>query len=114
MVEKLNPFYKLLKAEVPIHITLELKETFDSANKGLIDACKQALKQPIPVKLALMADASFRSAGYGLMIENNQDQKIQIKRKTYAAVALRSKIFLPSQLKMSIFSKKIDNIHGIS
>ena len=47
MVEKLNPFYKLLKAEVPIDITSELKETFDSVNKALNDACQLALKQPI-------------------------------------------------------------------
>ena len=44
-----------------------------------------ALKQPIPGKqLVLMTDASFRSAGYALMIEDNPDQKIQSKRKTYA------------------------------
>ena len=48
MAEKLNPFYKLLKAEVPIKITSELKETFDSINKALNDACELALKQPIP------------------------------------------------------------------
>ena len=42
--EKLNPFYRLLKAEVPINITSELKETFDSINKALIDACELALK----------------------------------------------------------------------
>ena len=48
MAEKLNPFYKLLKAEVPINITSELKETFDSVNKALSDACQLALKQPIP------------------------------------------------------------------
>ena len=47
MAEKLNPFYKLLKAEVPINITSELKETFDSVNKALSDACRLALKQPI-------------------------------------------------------------------
>ena len=47
MAEKLNPFYKLLKAEVPINIISELKETFDSANKALYDACKLALQQPI-------------------------------------------------------------------
>ena len=35
MAEKLNPFYKLLKAEVPINITSELKETFISFNKAL-------------------------------------------------------------------------------
>ena len=48
MDEKLNPFYNLLKAEVPINITSELKKTFDSVNKALSDACKLALEQPIP------------------------------------------------------------------
>ena len=64
MADKLNPFYKLLKAEVPINITSQLKETFDTVNKALSDACELALKQPIPGKqLVLMTDASFRSAG---------------------------------------------------
>ena len=76
MAEKLNPFYKLLKTQVPINITSELKETFDSVNKALNDACDLALKQPIPGKqLVLMTDASFRSAGNALMIEDNPDQK---------------------------------------
>ena len=83
MVEKLNPFNNLLKAEVPINITSELKETFDSVNKALSDACKVALKQPIPAKqLILLTDSSLRSAGYALMIEDNPDQKIQPNRKT--------------------------------
>ena len=78
MAEKLNPFYKLLKAEVPINITPELKGNVDSVNKALSDACELTLKQPIPGKqLVLMTDASFRSAGYALMIEDNPDQKIQ-------------------------------------
>ena len=65
MAEKLNPFYKLLKPEFPINITSELKETFDSINKALSDACQLALKEPISGKqLVLMTDASFRSAGY--------------------------------------------------
>ena len=103
MADKLNPFYKLLKTEVSIDITSELKETFDSVNKPLSDACELALKQPILGKLlVLMTDASFRSAGYALMIEDNPDQKIQSKRKTYAPVAVGSKIFSPAQLKMSI------------
>ena len=64
MAEKLNPFNKLLKAEIPIHIISELKETFDSLKKALSDACELALIQPIPGKqLVLMTDASFRSAG---------------------------------------------------
>ena len=100
MAEKLNPFYKLLKAEVPINITSELKETFDSVNKALSDACQLALKQPIPGKqLVLITDASFRSAEYALMIEDNPDQKIQSKRKTYAPVAFGSKIFSPHSLR---------------
>ena len=108
MAEKLNPFYKLLKTEVPINITSELKATFDSVNKALSVACEIALKQPIPGKqIVLRTDASFRSAGYALMIEDNPDQKIQSKRKTYAPVAFGSKIFSPPQLKMPIYSKEL-------
>ena len=107
MAEKLNPFYKLLKAEVPINITSELKETSDSVNNALSDACQLALKQPIPGKqLVLMTDASFRSAGYALLIEDNPDQKMQSKRKSYAPVAFGSKVFSPTQLKMSFYSKE--------
>ena len=108
MAEKLNPFYKFLKAEVPINITSELKETFDSINKALSDACQLALKQPILEKqLVLTTDASFRSAGYALMIEDYPDQKIQSKRKTYAPVAFGSKVFSSAQLKVSIYSKQL-------
>ena len=53
-----------------------------------------------------MTDASFRSSGYALMIEDNPDQKIQSNRKTYAPVAFGSKVFSPAQLKMSIYSKE--------
>ena len=108
MAEKPNPFYKLLKTKVPFNITSELKEKFDSVNKALSDACELALKQPIPGnQLVLMTDASFRSAGYALMIEDNPDQKTQSKRKTYAPVAFGSKIFSPAQQKMSIYSKEV-------
>ena len=41
------------------------------------------------------------------MIEDNPDQKIQSKRKTYAAVAFGSKNFSTEQLKMYIFEKII-------
>ena len=53
-----------------------------------------------------MTDASFRSAGYALMIEDNPDQKIQSERKPYTPVAFGSKIFSPAQLKISIYSKE--------
>ena len=73
MAQKLIPLYRFLKAEVPIKVTSELEE-----NKALSDACELALKQPVPGKqLVLLADASFRSAGYALLIKDNPDQKIQ-------------------------------------
>ena len=82
--EKLNPFYKLLKTEVPINITTELRETFDSVSKALSDACELALKKPIPGKqLVLMTDANFRGAGFALMIEDNPDHKIQSKLRNF-------------------------------
>ena len=40
------------------------------------------------------------------MIEDNPEQKIQSKRKTYAPVAFGSNIFSPAQLKLSIYSKE--------
>ena len=107
MAEKPNPFYKMLKTELPINITSELKEKFDSVNKVLSDACHLALEQPIPRKqLVLMTDSSFRNAGNALMIEHNLEHKIQSKQITYALVAFGSKIFSPAQLKMSIFSEE--------
>ena len=96
-----------MEAENPINITSVLKENFDSVNKTLSDACQLALKQAIPGKqLVLMTDASFRSAGYAFLIEDNPDQKNQSKRKTYAPVAFGSKVFSPAQLKTSIYSKE--------
>ena len=106
MAEKLNPFYKLLETEVPIFFTSQLKETFNSVNRILRDACQLALKQHIPGKqLFLMTDASFRSVGYGLKIEENTDQKLQSKPKKYAPVAFGSKNLSSAQHKLSIYSK---------
>ena len=112
MGEKLNPFYKLHKTEVPINITSELKEKFDSVKKTLSDACELALKQPNPGKqLVLMTDTSFKGAGYALMIEDNPDQKIQSKREMFAPVVFGSKIFSSAHLKRTIYSKKTLAFH---
>ena len=101
-------FPEWLKTEVPITITPELEEIIDSVNKALSGSCQLALRQPVPGKqLALMTDASFRSDGCALMIEDNPDQKRLSKRETYAPVAFGSKIFSPAQLKMFIYSKEI-------
>ena len=113
MAETLNPIYKLLKAEVPINITSELKETFDSVNKALRDACHLALKQPILGKqLVLMTDASFRSAGYARKIEDNRTKKSNQKGKRTHQSRLDQKFFPPpAQLKMSIYSKEILTVY---
>ena len=52
-----------------------------------------------------MTDASFRSAGYALMIEDNPDQKIQSKRKMYSPVAFGSKISSPAQVRCPFTQK---------
>ena len=80
MAEKLIPFYKLLKTEVPIKVKSVLKETIDSVTKALGDACQLALKQPIPgKKLVLVTDATLRSTRYALVIEDNPVQKKTVK-----------------------------------
>ena len=95
MAEKILPFYKLPKTEVPINFTSELKETFDSVNKVISDACQSALKQAIPGKqLVLMTDASCRSVGYALMIEDNTDKKNTVKAENIRPRGVWLKKFL--------------------
>ena len=108
MAEKPHPFYKLLKLEVASNITSELQEFFDSVNKTLSDACELAIKQPILEKqLVSRTYASFRSVGFALKIENNPDQKMQSKRKTYAPVAFGSKIISTVKLNFFIYSEEV-------
>ena len=114
MAKKLNPFYKLLKTEVPINITSELKETFDSVNKALSDACELALKQPIPGKqVVLMTDASFRSAGYALMIEDNPNQKSNQKGRLTHLLRLDQKLFARTTEDVDLLKRIFGNLHGI-
>ena len=105
--EKLTPFFKLLKQTSQFSIPDTILEAFKSLNQQLEQSCKLALKQPIKNKqLILMTDASFTAAGYAIMIEDDPDQKLQSRRKTYAPIAFGSKTFNPTQLKMSIYAKE--------
>ena len=64
-----------------------------------------ALKQPLKdEQLIVMSDASFTAAGYAIMIEDDPQQKLQSKRKTYAPIAFGSKTFNPTRLKLSIYA----------
>ena len=106
MAQKLSPFAKLLKAEVPVNITSDIEDTIDSVNISVSDACELALKQP-GKQLVLMTHANFRKSGDALMIEDNPDQRIQSGLKTYAPVAFGSKFFSPAQLKMLFYSEEV-------
>ena len=106
--EKLTPFFKLLNQTSQFSIPDTILEAFKNLNQQLEQSCKLALKQPIKNKqLILMTDASFTAAGYAIMIEDDPEQKVQSRRKTYAApIAFGSKTFNPTQLKMSIYAKE--------
>ena len=107
MSEKPLGFYELLKADKQINVTDELLDHYKAINAALTKACGLALKQPITGRqYVLMTDASFRASGYALMIEEENDKKLNSKKKTFAPVAFGSKVFSPAQLKMSIYCKE--------
>ena len=76
-------------------------EDFTNLNKLLENSCQLALKQLLKDKqLIVMSDASFTAPGYAIRIEDDPNQKLQSKRKTYAPIAFGSKTFNPTQTKM--------------
>ena len=88
-------------------MTTELVEQLNEINRDL-DRCSQlAMRKPLPNRqLVLMTDASFTAAGYAILTEDDQNQKYTSVKKSYAPIAYGSKIFIPSQLKMSIYAKE--------
>ena len=105
--KKLSPFFKLLKKTSQFCIPNTVLDTFNELNQQLEKSCSLALKQPIKNKqLILMTDASFTAAGYAIMIEDDPNQKLQSRRKTYAPIAFGSKTFNPTQIKMSIYAEE--------
>ena len=96
MSENLLGFYELLKADKQIKVTEELVDNYKAINAALAEACGLALKQPIRGRQnVLMTDASFRASGYALMTEEN-DKKLNSKKKTFDPVAFGSKAFSPA------------------
>ena len=110
--ERLSPFFKLLKETSKFYVPTNLVEEFTNLNKLLENSCQLALKQPLKNKqLIVMSDASFTAAGYAIMIEDDLNQKLQSRRKTYAPIAFGSKTFNPTQTKMSIYAKEFLSIY---
>ena len=65
------------------------------------------MRQPLKDKqLIVMSDASFTAARYAIMTEDDPNQKLQSKRKTYAPIAFGSKTFNPTQTNLSIYAKE--------
>ena len=110
--ERLTPFFNLLKETSKFYVPTNLVDEFTNLNKLLGNSCQLALKQPLKHKqLIVMSDASFTAAGYAIMIEDDPKQKLQSKRKTYAPIAFGSKMFNPTQTKMSIYAKEFLSIY---
>ena len=106
--ERLTSFFKVLKKTNKFYISTELTSNFVQLNNLLLQSCQMALKPPLKDKqLIVMSDASFTAAGYAIIIEDDPQQKLQSKRKTYAPIAFGSKTFNPTQLKLSIYAKEI-------
>ena len=109
--ERLSPFFKLLKETSKFYVPTNLVEAFTNLDKLLEKSCQLTLKQPLKNKqLIVMSDASFTAAGYAILIEDDQNQKLQSKRKTYAPLAFGSKTFNPRQTKMSFYAKEFISI----
>ena len=115
MAKKINPFYKLLKAEISINITSELKETFDSVNKAHRDESELEIEQLLSRnQLVVITDEGFASAGISLSIEENPEQKVQYK-KDVLAYSVLSKNLLPCWAKkVPPLETILGFLHGIS
>ena len=110
LAKRLTPFFQLLKTtdtKTKIPITPDIIKEFGEINEA-VDRCFQlALRQPLPGKeLVLMTDASFQAAGYAVLIEENPNQKYTSTRKIYAPIVYGSKVYSPSEIKMSIYAKE--------
>ena len=53
-----------------------------------------------------MTDASFQTADYAVLIDDDTKQKYTSTRKTYAPIAYGSKTYSASQIKISIYAKE--------
>ena len=62
-----------------------------------------------------MIDASFRSAGYALMIEDNPDQKIQFRKENVRTCRVWIKNFFPRKIQdVNLLKRNFGNLYGFS
>ena len=71
LADKLLPFYQLTKNDTPFEITNEHHTCLKDLTKMLENSCKSTLRLPKPDLIyVILADASYYSAGYVLMVED--------------------------------------------
>ena len=98
------------KGKIPINPDI-LKE-FREINEALDRCCYAALRQSVPGKqMVLMTDVSFQAASYAVLLEDDPKQKYNSTRRTYAPITYGSKIYAPSEIKMSIYAEKFLSIY---
>ena len=109
--EKLLGFYELLKADKQIKVTEELLDYYKAINAALAEACGLALKQPITGRQnVLMTDASFRASGYALMIEGENDKKLNSKKNFYACSIWIKSIFTSTTEDVNLLQRISGNL----
>ena len=92
-----------------------MTETFDSVNKALSDACELALKHNFPGKQPVfVTDASYRRAGYALMIEDIPDKRSNQKgKRTHLSRWIKSP-FPGTDQDVNLLRRIFGNLDGIS
>ena len=106
MVEKLQPFFKLLRKESTFILISEHHISLEKWKYDLKKACSLSLKMAKPnCQFVVMCDASFYAAGFVLLIEDYTIPE-ETTSKPYTRVAFGSHLFSPAQLKHSIYVKE--------
>ena len=97
MVEKLLPFYRLLRSENELTLTKERLECIDNMRNVLEQACNLSLRHPeANEQYVILTDASFFAAGYVLMIKDYLTDQSGKTFKTYVPDSFGSKVFTPT------------------
>ena len=97
--------YEQLKTHTKVTISEELVNDFKPINASFEEACGLALRQPVAGNNTAYDGRKLQSIW--IRINDRQKRLLLFKRKTFAPVAFGSRVFSPSQLKMSIYCKKI-------
>ena len=100
--EKLNPNVITARSRGTHQQDCRVMKHFflEFVNEAVIDACEWVPKQLFYGK-HIMTKTSFRSACFALMLENNSDQKVLLKKQIYTSKSFGSKIFSLTQFELS-------------